>query len=193
MEQYVIAQSYAFKASPTNYKDLVHDAYLLWYDKTGTNLFERSNSTVISVIRNVLYEYRNRNYFLYDGERYTRSITSKDSFEDDFQLFEDSNNPEIQLEYKELEEALIKALPELSRKVLEGLKQGYKKGEIMEQLETSNVTITLAVKKIYNELDRQLKSDHRKQLKYDYRSKHRNKNQALRKKAFRSTSVGIDG
>jgi DNA-binding NarL/FixJ family response regulator len=153
MEQYTKAQGYAFKASPSNYKDLVHDAYVLWHDKTGENLFERGNGTVISVVKNVIRESWNRRYFIYEGEKHLRSSVSKDSFEDDYEIFEDWNNPHKELELKELQERLEDGLSPRTKLVLDGLSQGYKKHEVGEAVGISHTTLTKEVNIIQKRLN----------------------------------------
>jgi DNA-binding NarL/FixJ family response regulator len=153
MEQYVKAQGYAFKASPHNYKDLVHDAYVLWYDKTGENLFEKGNGTVISVVKNVIRESWNRRYFIYEGEKHLRSSVSKDSFEDDYSIFEDWENPHKDLEFKELQSRLVDGLSPRAQQVLQGISEGYKKHEIGKALGISHTTLSGEVKKINNRLN----------------------------------------
>jgi DNA-directed RNA polymerase specialized sigma24 family protein len=57
IENYNKARRYLYKVDPINYKDILHDAYVNYHRRTGgLNLFERSNTNVIGVVRNQYYE-----------------------------------------------------------------------------------------------------------------------------------------
>lgn len=44
-------RSYCFKLNKTLYRDILHDAYLNWYSKTGRNLFEESERRMIRILK----------------------------------------------------------------------------------------------------------------------------------------------
>lgn len=55
MNYYRNALSYAYKLNQKLYRDICHDAYLKWYNKTGTDLFEQHEGVVIKTIKNTWY------------------------------------------------------------------------------------------------------------------------------------------
>ncbi len=61
-DNYFRARRYAFKCDPNNYKDLLHDAYLKWYDKTGRDLFDELDHTRTAVLRWLVKGYKGRFY-----------------------------------------------------------------------------------------------------------------------------------
>lgn len=48
---YKRAKSYAYKLDTNNYRDLVHNAYIQHYDRTGKNLFDESDYYVMRLIK----------------------------------------------------------------------------------------------------------------------------------------------
>lgn len=76
MEVYKTARSYAFKmAGNQHYLDLLHDVYLVWWDKTGKNIFDENPVRVIVVMKNVWFsQERQRTEFQYEHQRHKKSV-----------------------------------------------------------------------------------------------------------------------
>lgn len=73
-DNYNRLRSYCYVLKGENYMDLLHDAYLAWYDKTGKNLFEEPNYTGTKVIRNIMLSQNQKNYFMWRGEKYRKEF-----------------------------------------------------------------------------------------------------------------------
>ena len=85
LKNYNMAKKYAWKLGHT---DLAHDAFLVWWDKRHTNLFDEAEKTIRIVIRNVFYTQRRKTQFQRTGERgfnpearQVRQFVSIDTFE----------------------------------------------------------------------------------------------------------------
>lgn len=78
LENYNRARGYLYKLDPRNYKDTLHDAFLNYYRRTGLNLFERSNTNVIGVVKNQYYENLRKLMFKKNGERLPYQFTDFD-------------------------------------------------------------------------------------------------------------------
>lgn len=48
---YYKARSYAWKINHDDYMDVLHDAYLSWFNKTGDNLFDEPMPRVLKVVK----------------------------------------------------------------------------------------------------------------------------------------------
>lgn len=49
---YWIARAYAFKLSPSNYVDIVHDAFITYHKYKNKNLFEESRALITTCVKN---------------------------------------------------------------------------------------------------------------------------------------------
>lgn len=78
LENYNKAKKYLYKVTPELYKDILHDAYLNYYRRTGLNLFNQPNTNVIGVIRNQWYEELRKSLYKKNGERLPYIITEFD-------------------------------------------------------------------------------------------------------------------
>lgn len=70
---YQKAVGYAYHLDHSLAKDIVHDAFTKWFDKTGKNLFDEHERTVISVVKKTWWT----NYFgpsriVYKGKKYPK-------------------------------------------------------------------------------------------------------------------------
>lgn len=70
-ENYRKAISYVYIAHPAFHRDLIHDAYIRWFDKTGKNLFEEHFNTIKAVLIHVIQAAR-YNKFMYRGIEYPK-------------------------------------------------------------------------------------------------------------------------
>jgi hypothetical protein len=55
-ELYHEACDYAYKMSPALFTDIVHDAYISYYDKTQKNLFEEDRGTVLKTVKKTFWK-----------------------------------------------------------------------------------------------------------------------------------------
>lgn len=63
---YTKAVRYALKCG--HGRDLVHDAYILWWDKHKRNIFDEKNGTVIRTIKNLIYREYTKSTFMSNGK-----------------------------------------------------------------------------------------------------------------------------
>lgn len=97
--------SYAFHLNPILYKDIVHDSYIIWYDKTKTNLFEEHERTVMSVVKKVWWgKYIAKAKHQYKGEVKVREMAL---FEEETSFHRNNITPEDIYIAKEFEEQLL--------------------------------------------------------------------------------------
>lgn len=62
-------------ASKCGYElDVVHDAYIKWWEKTGRNLFLEKEHTVIKVVKNNILNLQQKSRYVVDGEHRTRTF-----------------------------------------------------------------------------------------------------------------------
>jgi len=162
-KNYRKAIRYATKISSyENALDIVHDAYLRWYNNTNNNLFEEENEVVINKVRQ---EWWNR----YLKPQYTtfRSKEKKvfSNLEDLYSFYsvngvdvpielQTTNSPEKLYIAKEQYQLLRSNLNKFDRKTFDLWVQGYLKQEIEKEQNRSNVTITASVKKIKEEYNK---------------------------------------
>lgn len=69
--EYKRACSYARKLTPF-YRDVVHDAYLDHYNRTGEDLFDSPNRTIVVTVRNHFYNNVRSNRYMYNGKYYQK-------------------------------------------------------------------------------------------------------------------------
>ena len=60
--------------------DYAHDAYIIWFEKTGRNLFEEPNHTVIKVIKNLILNGYQKNRFMWRGNLYPKVFVNIELF-----------------------------------------------------------------------------------------------------------------
>jgi hypothetical protein len=77
LTNYKAAKRYAEKVkNGVDPLDTVHDAYIRWYNKNGKDLFDEANGTVISVVRNVIFnQYEKDHQYVVNGEKRYRAFS----------------------------------------------------------------------------------------------------------------------
>lgn len=58
--------------------DLVHDAFVLWWDKTNRSLFDEPNGKMCKIIKNLHYRQWDSTRYQYDGVRYPKFFSNID-------------------------------------------------------------------------------------------------------------------
>jgi DNA-binding CsgD family transcriptional regulator len=140
LENYNKARRYLYKIDPNTYKDVLHDAYLTYYRRTGLNLFERSNGNVIGVVKNQYFENYRKGTFRRNGERLPYQFSDFDDH---------SCNKATPLDLMIAEETRQKLYsrvdsfkyPHIAREILELREQGYQTKEIAEMVNLDMVTV----------------------------------------------------
>ena len=133
LENYNKARGYLYKIDHNIYKDVLHDAYLSYYRRTGLNLFERSNGNVIGVVRNEYFENLRRRMFKRNGERFPYQFTDFDNH-----TFTPTTPEDIMIA-EETKQQIYNRVnsfrsPKTAKDVLELREQGYETKEISEIL-----------------------------------------------------------
>ena len=150
---YKKALSYAFYLDPFLFKDIVHDSFLRWFDKTHLNLFDEPERTVISVVKKTWWsKYIQPNKFMYRGEINNRQ---KVQFSDEMKY--NSVTPEDELIAKELNNHMMSFKPQIkvgcNKDFIENSArmqldiylfavQGYTRAEISEEMNLTVATIS---------------------------------------------------
>lgn len=148
-ENYFRARSYAFKCDPNNYKDILHNAYLKWYDKTGKDLFDEPDHTRTAVLRwMVKGKYKGR--FYTNGVLHPRVFVPIGEEIDDSMLthiaVSDGETDTILID-QDLNEEFEKLLTENEKLIKKKLMEGYSYTETLHrQGESAAVTSYYVVK-----------------------------------------------
>lgn len=125
---YQKALGYAFKLNPVLYKDIVHDSYLVWYDKTKKDLFKEHERIVISVVKKVWWgKYIAKAQHVYKGEK---KVREKVLFEEESGLCRNMVTPEDICIAKEFEEQLINTSSETLLEIYKLAVQGWNQLQI---------------------------------------------------------------
>jgi DNA-binding NarL/FixJ family response regulator len=136
---YTKAKNYAFRAGRNDYVDVVHDAYIIWFDKTGKDLFDEPNRTMISVIRNTIMSKNQKKYFMYDGAQYKKKIMAEGDWETVLHksVFVENQTPEDIVEEILIRERLEASLTVKQKPYYDLMAQGYSLKEIAQELHGS--------------------------------------------------------
>lgn len=137
-DNYAKARSYCYKLNKDLYRDVLHDAYVHWFEKTNKDLFDEPLPRVIRVIKLTWF-----GYYVTKRKVVNRNVFS--SYNDNL-----SNNetPEAILISKELEESFIASCPKLQLDVYLLAVQGYKAHEIAKILDIYKSHVSYYFKKI---------------------------------------------
>lgn len=156
-KNYQQAIRYATKMSDHYHsKDLVHDAFLRWYSKTGNDLFDQPLGLILRVVKNVQRsEYSSRG-FMFNGVIYPKKYIYLDSPDEQFKVLTEGTSPEYMLLSKEIFEEVQKGLSEFDHKTFTNMVEGYLIKEMQEMQNTHNVAMTASVKRIKAQIDKVL-------------------------------------
>lgn len=139
--KYYDAWGYAFKVSKgKDYKDLVHDAYLRWYNKTGQDLFLEHRGTIARVIHYIWLGWIKKNQVMIHGEMYTKVHKSKDEEDGPEQI--SRVTPEDILIHKEQSQYKSVSESPYHQEVVRLLMLGYSHKEITEKLNLNPNTVS---------------------------------------------------
>lgn len=151
-KQYQQAVRYGIKmAGEYHAKDLVHDAYLRWYAKTQSDLFDQSNGTILRVIKNTRSSQYSREGFMWRGKTYPKTYRRLNDPLETYEVI-GPGDPESILLSKEVFGVLKNQLNEFDQQTLNNMIQGYLLKEIGELQERSGPVITSSVKRIKEKL-----------------------------------------
>lgn len=148
---YDTARGYAFKLDSKDYKDIVHDAYLRWFDKTGNNLFNEPRSTITNVVKYVwLEKLRKRNQYIKNGEKHIRRfVETLTEHEEDFHGYVPFvDNFEADLIIDDIINNIKNFISERGEHILDMLYLQYNQSEIAKEFNVSHTTINNEVIKI---------------------------------------------
>lgn len=132
IENYNKARRYLYRLTPDHYKDVLHEAFVLYHRRTELNLFEQSNTNVIGVVRNTFYEMLREKSYKKNGVRMSFKFVEYE---------EQSSNisPIDILIGKEAHGILVNRLktfkdPELATEIFNLRLSGYSSEEIAKEL-----------------------------------------------------------
>lgn len=141
------ARSYAGKLTPQNYRDLVHDAYIVWYNKTQRDLFTEHVGVITKTIKNIYFSsYIKNKTYSYNGVRYAKEFIPID---EDLNPITTYDNPiEILIRKEERLKRLVRLqqirndLTEKEKQVFDLTVEGYSTKEIKEELNISTAVLS---------------------------------------------------
>lgn len=148
MNNYRKAMSYAYKLDSTNYKDLVHSAYLSHYDRNnGENLFERHELYVLRAIKLQRHWQHQSRQFEIRGEKFIRNHTYYETDNPD------NNTPDLILEKEEAYKNLLQQIDvfETREQLLQVITYkvaGYKQVEIADLMGISEALVSYYMKRL---------------------------------------------
>jgi len=152
-KNYQQAVRYAMKIQDQYHsKDLVHDAYIRWFNKTGQNLFDQPEGRILRVVKYTWKSQYSSQGFMYDGVIYPKTYKRLDDPEEPFSLSSD-NTPEQVFLSKEVFNQVYAGLSEFDSQTFTNMIEGYLIKEMQEIQNTHNVAMTASVKRIKNRIN----------------------------------------
>jgi len=144
-------------------RDLIHDCYAKYKEKTGNNIYEQDLSLVYRVVKNAYYNFLEKGYYIKNGEKHKKQILTVDDGsniqgevkgENTSNMYapEEIKNPETILIGKDIVENLNNKLCEYDKKVLDLKLEGKTTKEIVKTLRTSKDRLAKSVRKIKEEM-----------------------------------------
>lgn len=138
--QYRRARGLAWKLASSHgfaneYPDLVHDAYISWYNKTKSDLFDEHPGTIFHVIKNICMARSVLNRFRYRHQTHSRTrvtIPSTDKPEEGSSFYIPYTLPTDNLVAEEIASKIEAVLKPKELITYYYLLQGYKPSEIAE-------------------------------------------------------------
>lgn len=74
-KKYNSAFRYAHAIDPAHDRDLLHDAYIAWFNRTGKNLFDEHDGTIRKVIKLERYNSIRRDSYMIRGKRIRKNTS----------------------------------------------------------------------------------------------------------------------
>ena len=142
-----------------SYTDIVHDAYVLWFNKTGDNLFEQHRGVISNVIKNLIWSEWGRRQYMWRGEVYQRTkIQINDNNEEEGIQFVPitKETPEDIYMNREEFERLRRNLTLEEKHILLDYMSGYSKAHVASLAGVSSTTFTKRWKIILEKLKKGL-------------------------------------
>lgn len=157
MKNYWIARGYAYKLAPNQYRDIVHDAYLTWFNKTQKNLFNEPIGTILRVIKLTFYRTLSRNKFMWRGKIASRQViplSTTDYNHEEDKSISLSNQEDLftQLQYQQDLKHFEDTLPKTQLEVMKLSITGYKPSEIAVQLNKSRQAVNGSLNHVRNKV-----------------------------------------
>lgn len=154
LKAYNQARGYAYALDKQYNRDILHDSYLVWYDKTGRNLFDEHRGVITKTVKNLHMSGWTRKTFMWRGVIYNKIrmlIESDVSFgvkQINAHVPFTNQNPHDLLVYAETIELIRQRLSSRAQLVFEGLLLGYNQTEIALQMAVYRQIIQYEVKQI---------------------------------------------
>lgn len=154
LRTYQKAKRYAVKIKYSDPIDLVHDSYLMWYEKTGQDLFDEPEGRVMSILWKVCNNYIRRNQWMYEGTRYPKVyVTYEEGTSEKIHGTTHKYNaitPEdycIGNDLKERFSKVVKSCDPLTRQILKYKWFGYNNTEISQEMNIAMTTLSKHIKR----------------------------------------------
>jgi hypothetical protein len=131
---YYEARGYAWKLNPDNYLDIVHDAYIIWYDRTGNDLFDEHRGRVSQTVKNVFLNEVGARRFMYRGQYYKKQYFGSDHLRAEGDPEETYLNKEEAIFKDSLIDRIADNLTPLRATIFALLREGYNQRQISKKL-----------------------------------------------------------
>lgn len=165
--RYTAARRYATRIKYTDPLDLVHDAYIRWYDKTGKDLFDEPEHLVMRMVYWEFKRWMKENNWTYNkepqGKRLEFPLFSHEEtmflspYGDSFERLAASRrtfNPVTPLDHclanetEELYQRFIEESSEVGGKILELRREGFNNVEIAKKFNKAKSWVSYQLKQI---------------------------------------------
>ena len=152
IKAYRQACGYAYKlvtAGRKSHLDLVHDAYIIWHNKTKKDLFDEHPAVITKTIKLIHFSSISlRTRFVWRGEKYNRTFLELDKLNEESDSLEYlTQTPATQQELL-INQDYFKNLKYFDKKVLALKMKGKQAKEIEIILKRSNPIISASIKRI---------------------------------------------
>ena len=145
---YAKGRSYCFHLDKLLYRDILHDAYLNWFDKTGTDLFDEPEHRMMRIIKNTWKGYYiAKNKVINQKSRWI-NYCDKDTAKRTEAYYATDVTPEDVMMAQELDDAQMATDSEVQLQIYLYAVQGYKPFEIAILMNMCKGNIAYYFKKI---------------------------------------------
>lgn len=147
--RYREARGYAFKLTNQYYNDLLHDAYIIWFNKTGKNIFEQHRGVITKTIKNIwMSQEHKRTTWMYDRVIYLKTFVPITEDVQEIGYAPSSSDFLTDMFVAEDMGRIRQMLDNRSKQVFDLMIQGYNQAEIAEKLGTYRQMTQGEVRKI---------------------------------------------
>lgn len=146
--------------------DLLHDAYLNWYENKGENLFENPVGRIARVVKNINGNILSKKNWYWRGQvnrrQFSEEVVGVVNTDNEKQTSDSllgawgMEFPKQQYESQDVVDNIRNSLTDFDARVLDLKLEGYKEHEIQKIMKRSNPIITRSIKNIKKKMSSEL-------------------------------------